>query len=37
MTVGIVMTVPTKFRLRSFDVLNRHNYADRYNPIAHVI
>ena len=22
--------------MRSFDVPNRHNYADRYNPIAHV-
>ena len=23
--------------MRSFDVLNRYNYADRYNPIAYVI
>jgi len=23
--------------MRSFDIPNRYNYADRYNPIAHVI
>jgi len=22
--------------MRNFDVPNRHNYADRHNPIAHV-